>query len=256
MGRVALCVALLFGVVACDPASSSPVGLPEPLATPVGSHVVGVPIPLTGYIGSVPQGAAARFASGWFALLRPVGGPTAAYRSLRASARRAGVTLPAVAEACHRPSDPTGAGRVQPMGCDGTATSADQRSYVAVQSTGPYLGVTVRSTRDPLPQARRRPSSDGGVLDATSGTRRLTKVLDPNCGDGELDYREVLVDADDYWRRIVGAASGNEVRTSRTRLEGRRVRILQTFAFGDDATYSLTTGSDLDRPVVLIGHCG
>jgi hypothetical protein len=256
MGRVVLCIALMLGIVACDSGDPGWARLPEPFTVPAGSHVVGVPTPLTGYIGSVPQGAAARFASGWFALLRPTGGPSAAYRSLRSSARRVGVALPAVATACRRPSDPTGAGRVQPMLCDGAATSSDQRTYVAVQTTGRWLGVTYRSTESQLPAPRRRPSAVSETVDATVGTRLLARVLDPNCGEGELEYRAVLVEPAGYWRRIVASASGNEVQTLRTRFEGRTVRILQTFAFGDDATYALTTGSDLDHPVVLIGHCG
>jgi hypothetical protein len=91
--------------------------------------------------------------------------------------------------------------------------------------------------------------------DEVSGSRLLAAIDDPDCGEGNLTVREVLSDPEAFWRRLT-AGNANSITSARMPFHRRSVRLQYNSAFGDDASYAMTSGRGLEHPVVVIRHCG
>ena len=121
--------------------------------------------------------------------------------------------------------------------------------------------LTFRSTRlpqgpVPIPLPQNMAGRVGRLPDnRASGSRLLAATDDPDCGDGNLSVREVLSDPDRYWQRLTSGAA-NHVTTARMAFQRRSVRLQFNSVFGDDASYTMTSGHGLEHPVVVIRHCG
>lgn len=281
--RALVCVVLVLGVSACDATSSSQIEMPSHFATPANAKLVGTAVPLL--TGPGP-GSDAHFAPGWFAFLHVSARPRDAYRTLRHSAKRHGVTLPTAPTACRRlpvpdqpefralepgvpvtattttPVAPGPPARLGPTLCSGEATSSDGHTYVSVTPTScavrkckgnEYMVVAFRSTRvQRAPTLVPEDPTTRLTSDEASGTRLLAAF--DMCNGGGSAIREVLADPDKYWEGLKVAVNSSS--TARMSFQGRSVRLRFTSSFGDDASYALTSGHGLAHPVVAIQHCG
>lgn len=153
------------------------------------------------------------------------------------------------------------------MTCSGGATAHDGRTSVAVDvfctigrcRATRYLEVVVRSTRHAqvrVPEIIEDRTPGPEVVDPRPGTRVLAEAPDPECAEGGLTFRELLVDPDTYWRRLEAAGPLRRTPTVRLRFQGRPVRMRFTYNFGGDTAYVLTEGAGLRRPFIVIGGCG